>query len=53
MFTYICVYNHKTIEVQAPTTYEAQKLAAAQLKVKKSYLVSVFRKDKSINTASI
>lgn len=38
---YKCFYKGKTIEVYANTSYEAQKLAAAQFKAKKSYDVTV------------
>ena len=38
---YIAFYRGKQIEVYAPTSYEAQQLAAKQLKAKKSYEVTV------------
>jgi accessory gene regulator protein AgrB len=38
---YIAFYKGKQIEVYAPTSYEAQQLAAKQLKAKKSYEVTV------------
>ncbi len=41
MNTYVAFYKNKKIEVQAETTYEAQKLAAAKFKAKKSYEVTV------------
>ena len=39
---YKCFYRGKTCEVHADTSYQAQQLAAQQLKAKKSYEVSVF-----------
>lgn len=38
---YIAFYRGKQIEVYAPTSYEAQQVAAKQLKAKKSYEVTV------------
>lgn len=38
---YIAFYRGKQIEVYAPTSYEAQQIAAKQLKAKKSYEVTV------------
>ena len=38
---YKAFYNGKSIEVYANTSYEAQTLAAAKFKVKKSYRVTV------------
>lgn len=38
---YIAFYRGKQIEVHAPTSYEAQLIAAKQLKAKKSYEVTV------------
>lgn len=38
---YIALYKGKQIEVYAATSYEAQKLAAAQFKAKKNWEVSV------------
>ena len=39
---YIGLYMGKQYEVYAETTYEAQQKLAKQLKVKKSYEISVF-----------
>jgi hypothetical protein len=44
---YICMYKGKRIEVMANTTYEAQKIAASKLKVKKSYEVIVMLAEKN------
>jgi hypothetical protein len=41
MNSYIAFYKGKKIEVEASTSYEAQKKAASILKVKKSYDVTV------------
>jgi hypothetical protein len=41
MNNYIAFYKGKKIEVEAATSYEAQKKAASILKVKKSYDVTV------------
>lgn len=41
MFTYICFYRGKEIEVQALRTYDAQKIAAEKFKAKKAYEVTV------------
>lgn len=38
---YKAFYKGKTIEVEASSSYEAQKKAAAQFKAKKSYDVNV------------
>lgn len=45
--TYMCFWKNKRIEVQAPTSYDAQVKAASLLKAKKSHEVVVFlhRKD--------
>ena len=43
---YIAFYRGKQIEVYAPTSYEAQQLAAKQLKAKKSYEVTVMLAEK-------
>jgi hypothetical protein len=39
---YIAIYKNKQIEVYANTSYEAQKIAAAKFKSKKTYLVDVY-----------
>ena len=43
MNTYKAFYNSKNIEIQAKTSYEAQQIAAKQLKVsaKKEYMISI------------
>ena len=38
---YKCFYKNQSIEVQANTTFEAQKIAAQKLRAKKSYEVTV------------
>jgi hypothetical protein len=38
---YKCFYKGKTIEVEANTSFDAQKIAAAKFKAKKSYDVTV------------
>ena len=45
MFTYIAFYKDKKIEVKALRSYDAQLLAAKQLKAKKSYEVTVILAD--------
>lgn len=47
MNKYICFYKTKKIMVEAATSYEAQQKAAAELKVKKSYEVTVFLHERS------
>ncbi len=37
---YRCFYRNQEIDVQAATTYEAQKLAAAYFKARKAYEVT-------------
>jgi len=44
---YIGIYKNKQYEVYANSSYEAQKKLAEQLKVKKSYLVSVYLAEKN------
>lgn len=46
---YVCFYNDKRIEVYANTTYEAQMLAAKQLKVKdkNQYKITVVLAEKN------
>lgn len=41
MNTYIAFFKNKKIEVKADTSYQAQTLAAKQLKVKKQYEITV------------
>ena len=53
MFNYIAFYKGKKIVVQASTSYEAQCIAAKQLKVKKYYDVTVMRADIEHSTAAI
>jgi hypothetical protein len=38
---YKCFFKGKTIEVEANTSFDAQKIAAAKFKAKKSYDVTV------------
>jgi len=44
---YVCFYKGKRVEVYADTSYAAQQKAAAMLKVKKSYEVTVMLAEKS------
>lgn len=44
---YIAFYKGRKIEVYAETSYEAQKKAAAQLKARKTYDVTVVLAEKS------
>ena len=46
MNTYVAIYRNKRAEVQAETTYEAQKIAAAQFKARKTYEVTVMLAEK-------
>ena len=39
---YMAIYRNKRIDVQANTSYEAQKLAAATFRAKHSYDVAVW-----------
>lgn len=41
MNTYVCFYRDRKIEVQADTTFAAQKIAAEKFRARKSYEVSV------------
>ena len=41
MNTYIAFYRGKEIEVKAESSYQAQQIAAKQLKAKKEYEVTV------------
>ena len=41
MFTYVCFYRGKEIEVKAPSSYAAQLLAAKQFKARKAWEVTV------------
>ena len=43
---YVAFYKGKRVEVHAPTSYEAQQKAAAMLKAKKAYEVSVVLAEK-------
>ena len=47
MNTYVAIYRNKRAEVQADTTYEAQKIAAAQFKARKTYEVTVMLAEKA------
>jgi hypothetical protein len=53
MRTYLAFYRGMKIVVQANSSYEAQTIAASQLKAKKSYQVAIVLADTPINTASI
>jgi hypothetical protein len=44
---YICFYRGKQVEVMADTSYHAQQRAAAMLKVKKAYEITVVLAEKS------
>lgn len=41
MNTYACFYKGRQIDIEAATTYEAQQIAAAKLKVKKAHEIAV------------
>ncbi len=43
---YVCFYKGKRVEVYADTSYAAQQKAAAMLKAKKSYEVTVMLAEK-------
>ena len=45
MHTYIAFYKGKQIEVQADSSYAAQKIAAERFKARKPYEVSVYIAD--------
>jgi hypothetical protein len=47
LYGYVCFYRSKRVEVTASTTYEAQQKAAALLKAKKPYEVSVCLAEKA------
>ena len=53
MFNYVCFWNRKQVTVQAATSYEAQRKAAALLKARKAYDVTVVLADKPIDPASL
>jgi hypothetical protein len=53
MLNYIAFYKGKKIVVQASTSYNAQCIAAKQLKAKKYYEVTVMRADVEHSTAAI
>jgi len=42
MFIYKAIYRGKNIDVEAKSSYEAQKIASKIFSAKKSYEVSVF-----------
>jgi len=52
-YPFVGLYRGKRCEVFAATSYEAQKLAAAIFKAKKSYDVTVMRADLTHNPAEI
>jgi hypothetical protein len=41
MPVYLCYYRNKMVSVKAPTSYEAQQLAAKKFQAKKAYDVLV------------
>lgn len=41
MFTYICFYKNKEIQVNALRSFDAQEIAAKIFKAKKSYEITV------------
>jgi hypothetical protein len=51
MRTYVAFYNRNQIVVQAASSYEAQKIAAAQFKARKSYQVTVVLADVPVDPA--
>lgn len=53
MRNYKAFYKGRSIEVSAPSSYEAQVKAAILLKAKKRWEVSVVLLDVSVNTASL
>lgn len=53
MFPFIAFYNGKQTTVRADTSFQAQALAAAHFKAKKSYQVTVMRADITHSTATI
>jgi hypothetical protein len=44
---YVCFYKGKRVEVYADTSFQAQEKAAAMLKIKKSYEITVVLAEKS------
>ena len=50
---YIALYKNRRILVEAKSSYDAQLQAAALVKAKKSYDVTVYLADQPINTASL
>lgn len=50
---YVAFYKGKKIEVQANSSYDAQKLADSIFKVKKSYEVAIVLSDVPVDTASL
>jgi spermidine/putrescine-binding protein len=53
MRTYVCFYKDKRVTVEAETSANAKLKAAAMLKARKTYDVTVVLADKPISTASI
>ena len=41
MNRYVCFYKKKTVEIEAPSSYVAQSLAATKFKAKKAWDVAV------------
>jgi hypothetical protein len=50
---YVCLHRGKRLMIHAPTTYRAQQLAAATLRTKKPWEISVLRADTTHSTASV
>lgn len=53
MRTYVAFYNRNQIVVQASSSYEAQTIAAAQFKARKSYQVTVVLADVPVDPAVV
>jgi hypothetical protein len=53
MRTYVAFYKQKKIVVQAPSSYEAQTIAAAQFKARKAYEVAVVLADVPVDPAVV
>ena len=53
LYSYACCYKRKWLEIQAPTTYDAQRRAAEAFKTRKPWEVTVMRSDITHSTASI
>lgn len=53
MYNYKCFYKGNSIIIQADTSYQAQQLAAKQLKAKKAYDVTVMLLDTIHSTSNV